>query len=94
MRLPREGYALPERTVRGGAHLTIRVARRTVGYARPTAATRTQRIVALLLLVPVLAFMIAVAAILLAAMLIVSAVLAATLGMIAVFARRRLPRPR
>jgi hypothetical protein len=91
MRSPAEGHALPERAVRGGAHLAVNLTRRTVRYAQPTAKSPMQQLAALLLLVPLFVLMVVLAAILLVAVLIASVLLAATLAFAALFIRRRLP---
>jgi cobalamin synthase len=92
MRLPSNGNALPERVVRR-AHVAVNLTRRTVRYAQPTAQPRTHRLAALLLLVPLLVVVVALAAILLVAVLVVSVLLAGMLAVTALFIRR-LPRPR
>ncbi|MFL6006101.1 MAG: hypothetical protein ACJ744_07650 [Gaiellaceae bacterium] len=94
MRSPTARNALSDRAVRGGAHFAVNLTRRTAGFAQPSAMPRMQRFAALLLLVPVLVLVVALAAILFVAVLIASVLLAATLALTALFIRRRLPRPR
>ena len=84
---------LPERTVRGGAHMVVHVGRRTISYAGPTEGTRLQRAVVLLLLVPVLAIVLVLGAIAFALLLIAAAVVAAVLAVAALVFRRQLQRP-
>ena len=94
MRSPTARNALSDRAVRGGAHFAVNLTRRTAGFAQPSAKPRMQQLAALLLLVPVLVLVVALAAILFVAVLIASVLLAATLALTALFIRRRLPRPR
>jgi hypothetical protein len=78
--------ALPERAVRGGAHIAIKVTRGTVGRVQPT--TRLQWIGAALLLAPALAVMLVLAVIVFVALIVVAVLLAAALAVIALFVRR------
>ncbi len=81
---------LPERTARGGARIAVHVTRRTFAYARPAAGTRLQRLTAPLLVLPVLAIVLALTAILIAVLLVVAGFFAAILAVAAVAVRRRL----
>lgn len=74
--------------MRGGARLVVTVTRLTVAHARPSAATRLQRMGALLLLVPALALVLVVVATFFVLLVMVVLVLAAALALRPLFVRR------
>jgi hypothetical protein len=82
----------PERVVRGGVQIGIRVARRTVAHTRPTAGSRMQQLVASLVLIPLLVVVLTAMAILFVALLFVLVLVATALALTAFVVRRRLRR--
>lgn len=86
MNLPAHERPLPERAVRGGFRVTFNATRGTVGRFRP--ANRLQWAGAALLLVPALAVILVLAAVMLVALIIVAVVLSIALAVIALFMRR------
>ena len=91
---PTRQPGLPARTVRGGAHVVLRVSRRTIDVTEPGEGSRLQRIGLLLLLVPALVIVLALGAIVFAVLLIVAAIVAAALGVATLVFRQRLERGR
>jgi hypothetical protein len=86
MSSPTRERPLPERAVRGGTRVAIKVTRGTVGRVRP--ATPLQWLGAGLLLLPALALMLVLAVVVFVALVLMAIVLAAALAVIALFVRR------
>ncbi len=86
MNSPTRERPLPERAVRGGTRVAIKVTRGTVGRVQPT--TRLQWLGAALLLLPALAVMLVLAVVVFVALIVVAFLLAAALAVIALFVRR------
>jgi Flp pilus assembly protein TadB len=86
MSSPTQERPLPERAVRGGTRIAIKVTRGTVGRVQP--ATRLQWLVAALLLVPAMAVMLVLAVLVFVVLIVVAVLLAAALAVMALVVRR------
>ena len=85
---------LPQRTVRGGAHMVVHVGRRTVSFTQQPGASPLQRVAALVLLVPLLVLVVALGAVLLAVLVFVALIVALVLSVAALFFGQRVQRGR
>jgi hypothetical protein len=84
---------LPQRTVRGGAHMVVHVSRRTIDVGGSDVSP-LQRIGLLLLLVPLAVIVFALGAVVLAVLLVAGAIVAAALAVAALVVRHGIQRGR